>query len=109
MNINEKLDMYREKDSFIRRLDLALTTPTPRGMSIYGIEYEVYQKEPDSSWFQEFIILTFEGGAICPINVKGNSNIANLCEIAKNIANPEFPSFPMYQTVKETWIKVDLD
>jgi hypothetical protein len=109
MNINEKLDMYREKDSFVRRLDLALTTPTPRGMSIYGIEYEVYQKEPGSSWFQEFIILTFEGGEICPINVKGNSNVANLCEIAKNIANPEFPSFPMYQKVKETWIKVDLD
>lgn len=108
MNMNERLDMYREKDSFIRRLDLAITTPTPRGMSIYGIEYEVYQKTPED-WFQEVIVLTFDGDAICPIIVNGNSNIANLCEIAKNISAPDYSAVQMYNRIKELWTRVDLD
>lgn len=108
MNINERLEMYREKESFIKKLDLVLTTPTPKGMSILSIDYEVYRKESED-WFQEFIILTFKGDAICPINVNGNSNTANLYEVAKNIANPEFPSFPIYQKVKDTWQRVELD
>ena len=31
MTTEEKLEMFKEKDSFIRRLDLVLTTPVPRG------------------------------------------------------------------------------
>lgn len=108
MTVNERLEMYREKDSFIKKLDLVLTTPTPRGMSIYGIEYEVYRKIPED-WFQEVIVLTFDGDAICPIIVTGNSHTANLCDIAKNISAPDFSAVHLYNKIKETHTKVDLD
>lgn len=106
MTTTEKLEMYKEKNKFIKKLDLILTTPPPRGMTVEAVDYEVYQQDER---FQEFIVITFQGGAICPIGVGGNSNLANLQEVAEYIARPDYILIPMYERVKETWTLVNLE
>ena len=106
MTTEEKLDMFREKDSFIRRLDLALTTPVPRGMSVYGVEYEVYQ---NGTSFYEFIVIQFKGGAFVPIPVSGNSNAANFQVVAENINGGDYSSLQFYHEIQDKSTKLSFD
>lgn len=78
MEMNERLEMYREKRNFINRLNAAFH-PTPKGSTVTEISYEVYQKEyKDRLTFCEWIIVHFIGGGKSPRRVSGNSNTANL-------------------------------
>lgn len=110
MTEKEKLEMYREKESFIKKLDLILTTPTPRGMSVTDVEYELYKKENENgtTWFQEILVITFRGGGQLPVSIDGNSNSANLLVLAQNINGGDYGFKPTYEAIKETWQKVDL-
>lgn len=106
----EKLAMYQEKNSFIRKLDLVLTTPTPKGMTIAGVDYEVWEREIDGiRRFQEVIVLTFKGGGTLPISATGNSNSANFEVIAKHINGGDYDFVPTYMKIKELWTLVNLD
>ena len=110
MTNTEKLNMFQEKNSFIKKLDLILTTPVPKGMTVEGVEYEVYQKEIDDILrYQEVIVITFQGGGILPLSVTGNSNSANLQVIADHINGGEYGFVPAYMRIKELWERVDLD
>ena len=110
MTKQEKLQMFKEKNSFIRRLDLALTTPVPKGMTITGVDYEVWEREVEgTTWYQEIIVLTFKGGGMLPISANGNSNSANFEAIATNINGGDYSFSPTYKRIKELWKQVDLD
>lgn len=111
MTTKEKLEMYREKESFIRKLDLVLTTPTPKGMSVTDVEYEVYKKDNKDglTWFQEILVITFKGGGTLPVSISGNSNSANFQVLAQNINGGDYSFKPCYEIIKETWQRVNLD
>ena len=106
----EKFRMFQEKNSFIRKLNLVLTTPKPKGMSVEGVEYEVWKREIEGVMrYQEIIVLTFQGGGILPISANGNSNSANFRVIAENINGGDYSFTPTYMKIKELWSLVDLD
>ena len=109
MTNTEKLKMYQEKNKLIKKLDLVLTTPTPRGMTVSGVDYEVWKLElEDSIRYQEILVISFKGGGKLPICVTGNSNSANLRVLAENIDGGDYSFVPMYSRIKETWTLVTL-
>ena len=87
MTINEKIEMYKEKKGFIEKLSEVFTEYRPKGSTVAKIEYKVFYKaiSKDSS-FQEWIIVTYNGGAFSPLNVNGNSNTANY-KVIGNVLN----------------------
>lgn len=106
----EKFRMYQEKNAFIRKLDLVLTTPTPKGLTVEQIDYELYKKEAEATtWYQEVIVFTYKGGGTLPVSVNGNSNLANLKVIAQYAAGGDYSFKSAYETLKESWTLVDLD
>jgi hypothetical protein len=106
----EKFRMYQEKERFIRKLDLILTTPKPKGMSVEGVEYELWTRKTDElTMYQEVIVITFIGGGTLPLSANGISNSANLRVIAENIDGGEYSFVPTYMKIKDLWTKVDLD
>ena len=110
MTTAEKLRMYFEKEAFINRLCAAITQPSPKGIAVKNISYEVYKKDNKDSepWYQEFIVLTYYGDGTCVSGVSGNSNSANFEVIASLINGGDYTWKETYQKVKETWDRVDL-
>jgi hypothetical protein len=115
MTYTERIEMYKEKSRFIKRLNSALTNPQPKGFTAADIRYEVYSIEVKDAGenpaplFQEWIIITFEGGAISPISVGGNSNAANLRVISENIHGGHYSEEKTYETVSTTWKQINLN
>ncbi len=106
----EKFRMYQDKYRFVQKLDLILTTPTPKGFTTESIDYELWEREIDGfKSYQEVIVITFKGGGQLPISVNGNSNLANLQEVARYCEGGDYYFVPCYQRIKELWTKVDLD
>lgn len=115
MEYSAKIEMYKEKARFIRRLNDALTNPAPKGFSATNIRYEVYSVEVKDAGenpvplFQEWIIITFEGGAFSAFSVGGNSNSANLRAISENIHGGYYSEERTYETVSTTWKQINLN
>ena len=111
MTVIQKVNMFKEKAKFIQKLDLVLTTPKPAGMSIEGVEYEVYTKSPQAgtTWFQEWIVIEYTGGSILPVVVSGNSNSANFQVVADSLHGGDYSALPSYEKCKAEWDRVDLE
>jgi hypothetical protein len=115
MTYAERIEMYKEKSRFIKRLNSALTNPQPKGFTAADIRYEVYSIEVDDvdkiphTLFQEWIIITFDGGATSSISVGGNSNAANLRVISENIHGGYYSEERTYETVSTTWKQINLN
>ena len=69
--------MIRNKRDFLRYLESLLRLDKVSN----GVHSLQYKYNPLDLVFPEVIIITFEGGHIRAINVKGNSNGANLKEV----------------------------
>lgn len=109
MTREERIEMFKEKNKFIQKLELILTTPCPKGISVQSIDYEVWEREIDDILrYQEVIVITFEGG-ILPISVSGNSNSANLRVVSNNIDGGDYSFSPTYMRIKDLWTKLDLN
>ena len=111
MTIEEKLKMYREKKQFVYNIAMAFVK-SPKGHSIEDITYEVWHKEHEQFGhdFVEWIIVHFDGGAISPIHVSGNSNTANFRAIGKIIDGGYYEDVMRYETtqVELGYKKVDM-
>ena len=106
----EKLQVFKDKHKFVQKIDLVLTTPTPKGFTTESIEYELWEREIDGiTRYQEVIVITFKGGGILPISANGNSNLANFQQIAKYCEGGEYSFVPTYMRIKDLWTKVELD
>lgn len=79
MTREEKIAMYQEKKDFIDRISEAFQNT--KGSTVESINYEVYENQ-EHGWYEEFVIITFFGGAISPFSANGNSNLANFQQIA---------------------------
>ena len=111
MTIEEKLKMYREKKQFIYNIAMAFVK-NPKGHSVTDITYEVWHKELEQfgHCFVEWVIVHYDGGAISPRRVDGNSNTANFRAIGEMLDNGYYEDLFLY---KESQIalgykKVDL-
>lgn len=111
MTIAEKIEMYREKNSFVKGMDNLFKTK-PKGSSIEGISYEVYQKETtdgSQTYFYEWLIVHFEGGGKSARTVNGNSNLANFGEVGKLMYGGYYDENEFYDCITEKgWERVVL-
>ena len=65
----EKFRMYQGKYRFIQKVDLILTTPTPKGFTTESIDYELWEREFEGlKSYQEVIVITFKGGGQLPFS-----------------------------------------
>lgn len=73
MTTAEKIEMYKGKKAFVDKISDAFIEP--RVSSVENIDYEVYCKEvnDNTTYFVEYVVVTFKGGAISAAHVSGNS------------------------------------
>ena len=110
MTITEKIAMYREKNTFIENLNKAFQT-YPKGSTVASVKYEVYRKDTkDTTYFVEYIVVTFFGGAISVHTVNGNSNNANFRTIGSMIDGGYYDEVRDYEELKNIgYEKVNLN
>lgn len=104
MTIAEKIEMYKEKKAFVENIAMAFIK-CPKGHTVENITYELYQKEYNNSvytgtYFYEFIVVHFKGGAQSPVCVSGNSNIGNFNAISKVVDGGYYEEENYYQDIK---------
>ena len=111
MTVEERLKMYREKKQFIYNIAAAFVK-CPKGHSVRDITYEVWHKESEQFGhiFVEWIIVHYDGGAISPRRVEGNSNTANFRAIGEMLDSSYYEDLYLYKEsqVALGYRKVDL-
>ena len=86
----DRIRVLREKWEFVKNLSRAISGKIP---NVEKLEYKAFQKE---EWIQEFVIITFVGGAISPINVNGTSCGGILQSVARHIFGGYYDCVEMY-------------
>lgn len=85
MTFEEKIVMYKEKEQFVKDVGKVFEN-NPKYHSVATIEYGACSKDvAGHTYFEEWIIVHFVGGGMCPRRVTGNSNIANFRVIGQLI------------------------
>lgn len=102
MTIAEKIEMYTNKKHFVDGISKVFETLSTTGPK--KISYEVYKKaiNENTTYFCEYIVVTFEGGGKSPINVNGNSNSANFRAIGKLIDGGYYDEVEYYKNMEES-------
>lgn len=103
MTITEKIEMYKNKKHFVEGISEVFETLSNTG-GIKKISYELYEKviNENTTYFCEYIVVTFEGGGKSPINVNGNSNTANFKAISKLINGGYYDEVEYYKGMEES-------
>lgn len=102
MTIAEKIEMYRSKRTFIKNISMAFEAK-PSKTTVTSVDYEVYRKEinEDITYFAEYIIVNFIGGAKSVRTVNGNSNSANFRVIGELIDGGYYDEVRDYETIED--------
>ena len=113
MTYEEKIKMYKVKKAFIDNLSKAFEAK-PRASSVDSIEYEVYKKESTvnegQTYFVEYLVVNFFGGAISVKTVNGNSCTANFRALGELIDGGYYDEVRGYETLDDNGFeKVNLD
>jgi hypothetical protein len=109
MTNTQRIDMYKRKKTFINNISRAFELSESTVMSV---GYEVYRKEisPDDTYFMEYLVITFVGGAKIVRIANGNSDAANFREIGKLIDGGYYDEVDFYETILENgYTKVNLE
>lgn len=81
MTIIEKVEMYKDKKMFVDNISKAFEVE-PAGSTVEKVDYEIYTKEFNgTTYFEEYIVVTYRGGAKAARNATCNSNTANFITI----------------------------
>lgn len=115
MTTEERLNMLRKKKAFIDSLNTVFQI-RPRTHSVDLVEYELYTKyvenedAQDYTYYQEYLVVTFKGGAKNVRNINGNSDTANFRELGQLINGGYYKELEFYNNgLKEYgFTKVDL-
>jgi hypothetical protein len=105
MTREEKIKMYQEKKDFIDRISEAFQNT--KGSTVESVSYEVYENQ-EHGWYEEFVIITFFGGAISPFSANGNSNLANFQQIATRCLGGYYNEVDFYEKTKTTMTQIEL-
>lgn len=111
MTITEKLEMYKSKKAFIKKISKAFEE-APKASSVTSVDYEVYEKEIDkeTTYFVEYLIVNFSGGGKSVRLVNGNSHTANFRELGKLIDGGYYDEILDYESLEErgfTFVALD--
>lgn len=106
MMVEEKIQMFKEKKAFIDGVNVAFQV-RPRKHSVRKVEYEVYSKQinnehvTDYTYYQEYLVVTFDGGGKSVRSANGNSCTANFRELGKLIDGGYYDEMELYNTLEE--------
>lgn len=110
MTIEERIKMYKSKKLFIDNISRALEVSNT---NVMRVDYEVLTKFNDVfkiDVYNEFIIVTFVGGAKSVKSTSGNSDSANFREIGKLIDGGYYDEVRYYESLfDEGFTKVNLE
>lgn len=101
----EHLECLEEKAAFIHRLEKTVVGAS--GSAVVALALEAYEC-PDDGYFEEFIVITFKGGAISPITVTWNSNSANLRTVGRIIDGGYYEEVERYKRIRDSWRRIDI-
>ncbi len=110
MTMEEKIKMYKEKKAFINGVNAAFQVG-PKNHSVESVKYEVYSKQINNeyvtnhTYYREFLVVTFAGGAISVRTVTGNSSTANFREVGKLIDGGYYSEVEDYRTLESNGFK----
>ena len=111
---DEKIRELREKKAFVDALSAAFNV-VPGTHSVQKVELEVYSKKitneyvTDYMYYQEYLVVTFKGGAKSVRNSNGNSNTANLRELGKLVDGGYYVELDAYNALEENgFVRVEL-
>ena len=110
MTSTEKIEMYKRKKQFIDDISNVLGMRAHR-IGIMRVDYEVYRKAEDNrDYFEEFIVVVYDGGGKAVRCVSGNSNLANYVEIGRLLDGGYYDEIPRYKALtEEGFTKVSLE
>lgn len=105
---------FKNKKAFVNNINAAFQL-RPRTHSVAKIEYELYSKQitnehvTNHTYYQEYLVVTFNGGAKSVRSANGNSNTANFREIGKLIDGGYYDEMDLYRTLEvRGFTKVEL-
>ena len=104
MTVEEKIKMFKEKKAFVDAINTAFQVE-PRKHSVQSVAYEVFSKEINNEfvtnhlYFQEYLVVTFDGGGVSVRNANGNSYTANFREIGKLIDGGYYDEVEFYRSL----------
>lgn len=108
MTTEQKIEMFKKKKAFIDNISRAFEL---NESTVTAIEYEVYSKynpEYATTYYAEFVVVSFTGGAISVAIANGNSDSANFRAIGKLIDGGYYDDINYYNAVKDTSTVVTL-
>ena len=100
LTLEERLELYQGKKCFIDTISKAFKLSET---GVAKVDYEVYSKyNPvyDTTYYAEFIVVTFAGGGKSVRTATGNSNTANFNEIAKLIEGGYYDELEYYNDIR---------
>jgi hypothetical protein len=109
MTVEERIKMYKDKKAFIDKLSEALLMSKTTVMKVSYEVYSRYSPEYDTTYYAEFAVVTFTGGAKSVRTVSGNSDSANFREIGKLLDGGYYDENRYYEDVVSNCEKVNLE
>ena len=102
---NEITQEYYQKYKFISEIGRSIHKVNS---SVEKCEYKLFAKilsdgAVEKLVFQEYLVVTFNGGAISCRNIDINSHMANLGEIARLVDGGYYSEIKDYQEFNDTW------
>jgi hypothetical protein len=96
------------KVRFVNELSKAIT---PFKTGIKSIEYKVFKNKQYEDWYQEFLVVNYDGGASSVRNCNGNSFSAIFEELAQYLDSGYYLEVQDLQDYKidPNWIEVNLE
>lgn len=109
MNINERIKMYQAKEQFISAVSKAFENCA--NSNVQKVSYEVYVRQVDNetTYYTEFIVVTFVGGGKSVRVASGNSDNANFREIGKLIDGGYYDELDYYERIKANSTELKLE
>lgn len=105
ITVEEKISELKGKKAFVDALSAAFQV-VPSTHSVQKVELEVYSKKitnehvTDYTYYQEYLVVTFKGGAKSVRNSNGNSNTANLRELGKLVDGGYYIELDAYNALE---------
>jgi hypothetical protein len=111
LTFGERIKMYKGKKLFVETVSKAFEEPTLYS-NVKKVEYEVYSRynpEFDTTYYAEFIVVTFTSDAKSVRTVTGTSNNGIFVEIGKLINGGYYEELDYYNKVVSCSDKLNLE
>lgn len=104
---NKELEVYKDKYDFVRKLNDAVSGNIP---NVKKVEYRAFASD---KWqiLQEFVVITFEGGAISVLPVGATSNSGILRTVGEHVDGGYYELVELYTNLLENpdWREINFE